>query len=207
MKKLLHIIASPRGSESRTLKISAEVLRLFKAAYPEGKIDELDLFAAKLPELTIQPVNGKYLLLSGKDISPELQPAWQGVELAINRFLAADIYLISAPMWNFGVPYPLKHYIDIILQPKYLFQYTAQGPQGLVKNKKMIVVTSRGGDYSNDSPAKAFDFQEPYLRTVFGFVGIADLTFINAQPMDAAGAAVRDQKIKEALAQVGKIKI
>ena len=112
------------------------------------------------------------------------------------RFLSADAYLISTPMWNFGIPYTLKHYIDVILQPKYLFRYTEKGPEGLVKNKKMIVITSRGGDYSTEQ-MKAYDFEEPYLRTAFGFTGITDITFINAQPMDM-GPELQEQKIREA---------
>ena len=100
-------------------------------------------------------------------------------------------------MWNFNIPYRLKQYIDIILQPNYLFKYTASGPEGLVKNKKMFVITSRGGDYSTDSFRK-YDLQEPYIRTVFSFAGITDITFINTQPMDAMGLEIRNQKIEEA---------
>jgi FMN-dependent NADH-azoreductase len=101
-------------------------------------------------------------------------------------------------MWNFGIPYRLKHYIDVILQPGYLFRYTANGPEGLVESKKMTVITSRGGDYGGASPLKPYDLQEPYIRAVFGFVGIADMTFVDARPMDAMGPAVRDQKTEEA---------
>jgi FMN-dependent NADH-azoreductase len=86
-------------------------------------------------------------------------------------------------MWNFTIPYTLKHYLDVILQPKYLFQYTATGPEGLLKNRKMIVVNSRGGDYSSPAMQK-MDFVEPYLRQIAGFVGITDVTFIKAEPMN-----------------------
>jgi FMN-dependent NADH-azoreductase len=97
----------------------------------------------------------------------------------------------------------LKYYIDSIIQPGYLFKYTDQGqPVGLVCGKKMICVTSRGGDYSKKSPFHAYDFQEPYLRAIFGFVGITDMYFINAQPMDitpqlresAIAAAIEDAR-------------
>jgi FMN-dependent NADH-azoreductase len=101
-------------------------------------------------------------------------------------------------MWNFSISYVLKHYLDVIVQPKYLFRYTATGVEGLVKNKKMVIVTSRGGDYST-SPVKAMDCQEPYLKTIFNFVGITDILFVNSQPMDALGPKVRDQKIEVAI--------
>jgi len=205
MKRMLHIVASPRGAESRTLRVAREAVKRFQSQYPGAVVDELNLFSEHLPPLTIQQVNGKYALLSGKDLSGELKAAWESVERQIQRFLAADVYLISAPMWNFQVPYVLKHYIDIILQPKYLFQYTAQGPEGLVKNKKMVIVTSRGGDYSETSPGHRLDLQAPYLKAVFNFVGIMDLTMIHAQPMDAAGPELREQKIQDAIQRVAKI--
>ena len=127
----------------------------------------------------------------------EFLATWKEIVQHIERFLSADAYLLSTPMWNFSIPYLLKHYIDVIVQPKYLFQYTNTGTvEGLVKNKKMIVITSRGGDYST-SESSAFDHQEPYLRTVFGFVGIKDIEFIKAQPMDM-GEEIQAQKIQEA---------
>ena len=142
MKKLLHIIAAPRGKDSRTLKISQAFLSTFKTKYPDCKIDELDLFTEKLPDLNIKRINGKYVLLGGQELDEELKNAWKDIIKYIDRFLSADAYLLSTPMWNFNIPYPLKHYIDVILQPKYLFRYTEKGPEGLVKNKKAIIGNS-----------------------------------------------------------------
>jgi len=195
MKKLLHIIATPRGEESRTLEVTSAFLEAFKAHHPDWVIDVLDLPKEELPPLTIKRVDGKYVLLGGKDLYGELKEAWQDIIAHIERFMSADAYLISTPMWNFSIPYTLKHYLDVILQPKYLFRYTSSGPEGLVKNRKMVVITSRGGDYTESM--RGADFQEPYLRFVFGFTGITDITFINAQPMDM-GAVLQEQKIKEA---------
>jgi len=198
MKKILHIISTPRGVASRTLKISAFFLEGLKKKYPAGVIDTLDLFKETIPSLTLKTVSGKYVLLAGKDLSGELKEAWRDIESHIARFLSADTYLISTPMWNFGIPYVLKHYIDIIVQPKYLFRYTDKGPEGLAKNKKMVIITSRGGDYSAGSPSHKYDHQEPYLRTVFNLAGITDITFINAQPMDALGQDVAEEQIRQA---------
>ena len=198
MKKLLHIISTPRGDESRTLKVSGYFLKELKNKYPACGVDTLNLFKETIPPLTLKAVDGKYVLLSGKDLSGSLKEAWRDIENHITRFLSADAYLISTPMWNFGIPYILKHYIDIIVQPKYLFRYTDKGSEGLAKNRKMAIVTSRGGDYSASSPFHAYDYQEPYLRAIFGLVGIADIVFINAQPMDALGQAVAEEKIVQA---------
>ncbi|MFC1570262.1 FMN-dependent NADH-azoreductase [Candidatus Omnitrophota bacterium] len=196
MKKLLHIIATPRERESRTLKMSGAFLEVFGQKYPECEIDEINVTTEKLPDLTAQNVNGKYVLLGGKDLSGEFKELWKEIELQIERFLSADGYLISTPMWNFNIPYYLKHYIDIIVQPKYLFQYTEKGAEGLATGKKMVVITSRGGDYSPESPAASNDYQEPYLRAIFGLTGVTDITFVNAQPMDAMGPEVQIRQVQ-----------
>lgn len=197
MKKLLHIIATPRQDESRTLRVTNGFLDLFQKRHPEFVIDELNLTQESLPDLTMKRVDGKYVLLGGKDLFGEWKEAWQEILQQIERFLSADMYLISTPMWNYNIPYKLKQYIDIIVQPKYLFQYTKTGPEGLVKNKKMVVITSRGGDYVSEQ-TRLLDFQEPYLRAIFGLVGITDMTFINAQPMDM-GPELQQQQLQMAI--------
>jgi len=205
MKKLLHIIATPRGDDSRTLKVSRVFLEAFSKKNPDCKIDELDVVTANLPSLTLKMIYGKYVLLGGQELTEKLKEAWNPIERLIERFLSSDGYLISTPMWNFGIPYSLKQYIDLIVQPKYLFRYTDKGIEGLVKNRKMVVITSRGGDYGTESPFHAYDFQEPYLRAIFGFIGITDVTFINAQPMDAMGPDAQSKKIEEARVAARKI--
>lgn len=197
MKKLMHIIATPRGDESRTLKVSKEFLDAFMDKYPACKIDTIELFKEALPELTAKRVDGKYVLLGGKDLSGGLKEAWSDIVGHIERFLSADGYLLSAPMWNFSSPYRLKHYIDVIFQPRYLFQYAAGGVEGLVKGKKMLIVSGRGGDYSSEA-MKPLDRQEPHLRAAFGFIGITDLEFLKVQPMDALGPKVAQEKIRQA---------
>lgn len=93
------------------------------------------------------------------------------------------------------IPYQLKHYIDIIVQPKFLFHYTAKGAEGLVQDRKMVIITSRGGDYSTEAYAP-YDQQEPYLKTVLGFVGLSDVTFIHAQPMDSGDTEIQKAKLE-----------
>jgi FMN-dependent NADH-azoreductase len=205
MNKLLHIIATPRVEESRTLEVSRVFLEAITKKYPACLIDELNVATEQLPGLTFEVVAGKYVLLGGKELSAELKGAWRRIEQHIERFLSADSYLISTPMWNFSIPHTLKQYIDIIVQPKYLFRYIAGGVEGLAKNKRMAIVISRGGDYGPESAFHAYDFQGPYLRTIFGFVGITDMNFIIAEPMDALGPDVRKKKIEEAKILAGKI--
>ncbi|HSX14239.1 MAG TPA: NAD(P)H-dependent oxidoreductase [Chlamydiales bacterium] len=195
MKRLLHIIASPREDESRTLQVSNVFLENFKKKHPDWVFDELNLFKESIPSLSQKSVSGKYVLLSGKDLYGSLKDSWAEIIQHIERFKTADFFLISTPMWNFSIPYTLKNYIDVIVQPKHLFRYKENGEvEGLVKDKRMVVVASRGGQYSNNPK---MDFQEPYLRTIFNFVGIQNIEFIIAEPMDM-NPEVREQQLNEA---------
>jgi FMN-dependent NADH-azoreductase len=203
MKKLLHIVATPRAEESRTLQVSEAFLNTFRDTHADWVIEELDLSKEELPSLTMKRIDGKHILLEGKDLFGEFKEAWEAIIVHIEKFLSADAYLISVPMWNFCIPYMLKHYLDVILQPKYLFRYTTTGVEGLVVGKKMVVIASRGGEYLSE-PMKKLDFQEPYLRSAFGFVGITDIEFIIAQPMDM-GQEIQQTRIKEARDQARKL--
>ena len=205
MKRLLHIIATPREDESRTLQVSEAFLETFKEKQPDWIIDELHLSREELPSMSMKMVSGKYVLLDGKNLYGHLKETWVEILQHIERFQSADLYLISTPMWNFHIPYMLKHYIDLIVQPKYLFRYRDDGSvEGLIKDKKMIIITSRGGQY--EGAMQGFDHQEPYLRTIFGFVGITDITFIKAEPMDM-GIDLQRQKIEEAQERARKLAV
>lgn len=147
-------------------------------------VDDLDLFKVNLPDVLDEAANAKYALIGGESLDEKSKTIWNRITEFSTNFLAYDVYLISCPMWNFSVPYKLKQYIDIIVQPGFLFNFTESGVVGLAKNKKMICVTSRGNYYSAGSPMHQFDSQESYLRSIFGLAGIYDISFINFQPLD-----------------------
>jgi FMN-dependent NADH-azoreductase len=183
--KLLHIIATPRSHASNTLRISNAFLEGLYAKYPDLEVEVLDLFDVDMPSVAGDNIEAKYTLMAGAVIDKRHERSWKQIETFIEHFKAADVYLITVPMWNFSIPYALKYYIDAIVQPGYTFRYDEQGqPHGMVTGKKMVCVTTRGGDYSENSPFHVYDFQEPYLRAIFGWIGITDVDFINAQPMD-----------------------
>jgi FMN-dependent NADH-azoreductase len=183
--KLLHIVATPRTNDSNTLKIAHAFIDTFASVIPGLDIDTIDLFQHDLPAVAGDNIEAKYHLMIGGQLKPNLKISWGEIEKEIERFLRADMIVISSPMWNFSIPYALKYYIDTIVQPGYLFRYNELGqPIALVHGKKMVCVTTRGGDYSVGTPMNGYDFQEPYLRAIFGFVGIQDIQFINTQPMD-----------------------
>ncbi len=198
LMKLLHIVATPRDKQSNTLQISSLFLDTLRAKYPDLTTDVINLFSQDLPSMAGDNIESKYTLTIGQVIDKKHKESWERIEELIEHFLSADIYLITTPMWNFSIPYVLKYYIDAVIQPGYLYRYNEQGqPVGMTVGKKMVCVTSRGGDYAEGSPFHAFDFQEPYLRAIFGFVGITDMQFINAQPMDIS-PAMREGAMTEA---------
>ena len=183
--RLLHIVATPRGHESNTMRVSNALLEELYRKHSDLSVKVLDLFNIDLPAVAGENIESKYKLMTGQQLEGHQKTSWKQIETSIEQFLDADIYLITTPMWNFSIPYALKYYIDAIVQPGYLFQYNERGiPEGMVKGKKMICVTSRGGDYSAATYMHSFDFVESYLRAIFNFVGITDIHFINAQPMD-----------------------
>lgn len=203
--KLLHIIASPRRDSSNTLQASEAFLAGLREHRPDLDVDVLDLYDHELPVIEGDNIETKYTLMVGRPIDPAHAESWAEIEALIGHFLSADAYLITAPMWNLSIPYALKYYIDCIVQPGYSFRYDEYGrPVPLVHGKKMIVTSTRGGDYSAGGPMHAFDFQEPYLRAIFGFIGITDIEFINAQPMDKS-TALRDEALAGAIARARTI--
>lgn len=183
--KLLHIVATPRAERSNTLSIATDFIANLRTQHRDLDIDVVDLFHSDLPAVAGTNIEVKYNLMVGGVIAKDHAESWSRIEHLIADFLAADVYVLTCPMWNFSIPYALKYYIDCLVQPGYVFQYNEQGyPEGMVHGKKLICITSRGGDYSPDTPINALDFQEPYLRAIFGFIGITDIEFVNVQPMD-----------------------
>ena len=199
--RLLHIVATPRGLASNTGRISSVLLDELDARYDDLVVTTLDLFSADLPAVAGVNIKSKYALMTGQPLDEASLSSWREIEKTIEGFLDADMYLMTVPMWNFGIPYALKYYIDAIVQPGYLFTYDELGqPHGLVLDRKLVCITSRGADYSSP-PLAALDFVETYLRSILGFVGITDVKFFNVQPMDISPDA-RKAALRTAVAEV-----
>jgi FMN-dependent NADH-azoreductase len=200
--RLLHVISTPRGLASNTGRVSSALLEAILEQDDDVAVTTLDLFKTDLPSVAGRNIESKYKLMTGQALDAASLDSWRDIERTIEQFLDADVYLLTVPMWNFGIPYALKYYIDAIVQPGYLFSYTPDGMvEGLVKGRKMICVTSRGSDYSSE-PMKAFDYVETYLRAIFGFVGITDIRFFNAQPMDIS----RDMRMAAQKAAIHEVR-
>ena len=182
---LLHIDSSALGANSVTRELSAAIVARWREALPGLRISYRDLDLDPVPHVTGRG-------LSGAD-ADEVAAAARTLE----EFLAADVIVIGAPMYNFSVPSTLKAWIDRIAVAGKTFRYTADGPQGLAGGKQVIIASGRGGLHSG-APS---DFQEPYLRQVFGFLGIDDITFVRAEGV-AYSPAHRTQALAAAHASI-----
>ena len=194
--KLLHIDSSPLGASSVSRQLTQRIAAQWRATHPGTVVEYLDL-AVDAPS----HLNGDSL---GFRLGPDAvgQSETQRKENAISealvsQFLAADVVVLGAPMYNFSVPSQLKAWIDRIAQAGRTFTYTAKGPQGLAGGKTVIVASTRGGAYAGN-PALAFlDHQESYLKTVFGFFGVTDIRIVRAEGV-AMGEAVKAQALAKA---------
>ncbi len=189
---ILQIDSSPLGERSVSRKLTAKVLAELKAKHPDAKIVTRDFGANPLPHLDGLTLGAFFTPPDQRN--PALAEAVKLSDQAIDEVLAADVIVIGAPMWNFGIPSSLKAWIDHIVRAGRTFQYTATGPASLLApGKKVIIVSARGGVYS-DGPFKVMDYQETYLRAVLGFIGITDISFVRAE-----GVAMGDEAVKNAL--------
>jgi len=166
--------AAREGSVSRTLV--EDTASRFIEANPAAKVVRRDLGESPIPHLTTETLAG----VRGVPSTPAEQRARALSDELIGELRAADTVIIGAPMYNFGVTTGLRAWFDYVLRPGETFSYSAAGPQGLLPGKRVIVIESRGGLYS-EGPAQAVDFQEPYLRHLLGFIGITDVTFVHAE--------------------------
>jgi FMN-dependent NADH-azoreductase len=186
--KLLHLDASALGSHSVSRGLTAAIVAELTRNNPNIDVNYHDLVANPIPHWT--------------PVADANDPAAVLGTQVLEAFLAADVVVIGAPMYNFSIPSQLKAWIDRISVAGKTFQYTANGPEGLAGGKRVIIASSRGGVYSEGSAGQSFDFQETYLRAVFGFIGVTDVEFVRAE-----GVAISDdhkaESLKSAHASIG----
>jgi FMN-dependent NADH-azoreductase len=196
--KLLQIDSSARAG-SVTRGLTAKFAEEWKTNHPTGEVIHRDLATTMLPLITDD--------WNATQIDPsKLTPAHRNYlstsDALIEEVQAADTLVIGAPMYNFAIPSLLKAWIDQIVRIGKTLGYGPHGPHGLLGNKKVFIVTARGGAYEKGTPREKFDFQEPYLRHIFGFIGLTDVTFIHAENQAREGAA---PSLAAALEQIGHV--
>lgn len=193
--RLLYIEASPLKARSHSIEVARAFLDAYRAAHPADTIDELDLWRAALPPFDGETIEAKFAVLRRMEFSAEQLARWEAVRAVSRRFNAADKYVFSVPMWNFSIPYPLKHYIDVVTLPGENWTWSREAGYGTVfSNKKALLVCASANDYAGDATGTVSDFQKPYLRRWLRFIGITDVREIGVAPTLSDPAAVAERK-------------
>lgn len=193
--RLLHIDSAITGNQSVSRQLTAQIVAAWKANHPTTQVDYLDLVADAPAHFTMDAMAPRTGQTEGLSEAQQRENAVS--ERLVSQFLAADVVVIGAPFYNFGIPTQLKAWIDRIAQPGRTFRYTANGPEGLAKGKTVIIASSRGGVYSTSDAGRAMEHQESYLQTVLGFFGVTDVRFVRAEGV-SLGADARAQAMAAA---------
>lgn len=198
MNNILVINSSLLGEASVSRILVENAVDRLKEVNPKAAVTYRDLDESPVPHLTsatvagVRAVAGTQAELAAQALSNEL----------IAELKAADVVVIGAPMYNFSIPSSLRNWFDHVLRPRVTFAYSEGGVQGLLPDTRVIVIESRGGLYS-EGPAKVMDFQEPYLKTLLGFVGITDVTFIHAEKI-GSGTEARELALTTAKSRIAE---
>ena len=196
MTNVLIVTSSALGANSASTRIADEYESILRSAHPDANIVRRDIGADTIPHLTAETVGA---IRGVFETDAQQQTAALSDQL-IGELQAADLIVIASPMYNFGISSTLKAWFDHVLRAGITFRYTESGPEGLLKGKKAVVIESRGGFYS-EGPAAALNSQEPHLRTMLGFVGIDDVSFVLAEKL-AFGPEAVEQSINGAVAEL-----
>ena len=192
--QLLHIDSAITGEQSVSRQLTARTVAAWQASHPGTAVQYLDLAAAAPAHLSAQALGFR----TGQTASTDAERQENALsEALVSQFLAADVIVVGAPMYNFTVPSQLKAWIDRIAQSGRTFKYTDKGAVGLATGKTVIVASSRGGVYSASEGGRAMEHQESYLKVVFGFFGITDVRFVRAEGV-GLGDAAKTQALADA---------
>jgi FMN-dependent NADH-azoreductase len=186
--KLLQIDSSPLATNSVSRQLTRDIAAQWLATHPGTSVEHLDLAADAPSHLNLDSLG--FRMPAGTAGLSDVQRRENEVsERLVSQFLAADVIVLGAPMYNFSVPSQLKAWIDRVAQVGRTFKYTDKGPVGLATGKIVIVASTRGGVYSSNPALAGLDHQESYLSTVFGFFGVADVRFVRAEGIGMGEAA------------------
>lgn len=204
MAKVLYIESSPRKQRSSSIIASKFFFNEYQKHNPNDIVVTIDLWKKELPPFDGNVIDAKYAIMHGRSKSAAEAKAWKAVEAIIAEFKDADKYVISLPMWNFSIPYKLKHYIDLLVQPGYAFSFSPEeGYKGLITNKKMLLICARGGAYGAETGGKELDLQTRYMKEILQFIGFKDIQSIIIElTMGAEGAETALQKAQEEAKQL-----
>jgi len=199
--KLLHVDSSILGNHSASRQLTAEIVASLTKADPAAEVIYYDLAAEPVGHLS----GAEFAALRGTEPQDEASKRRVARNASmLDDFLAADVIVIGAPMYNFSLPSQLKAWLDRLAVPGKTFCYTPHGAEGLAKGKRLIIASSRGGFHSEGYPTAFLDHQESYLKALFGFVGITDVTVVRAEGLGVS-PEVRKVAMNEASAEIEKL--
>lgn len=198
MTKLLHVQSSPRKERSASVAVAEYFLDVYRSKHPDDTVETLDLWEANLPEFNGETIDAKYAVMHGKDPTAAQAEAWQVVSRIAEHFKSADKYLFSLPMWNFSIPYKLKHFIDVLVQPGLAFSFTPEtGPMGLITGKPAVGIYARAVASGPGSGNESSNAQSTYLRQILSFIGFTDIKEILVEPT-LGGPTAKDDALDSA---------
>jgi FMN-dependent NADH-azoreductase len=197
MKKILHIISSPRGDASLSIKLGNAVVEKIQAAYPGSTVKETNLVKQQFPHL--EEAHIASFFTPAENRTPENLVAIKHSEDAISEIQDADIIVIGVPIYNFNIHSTLKAWIDHIVRRGVTFKYDENGPQGLLPGKKVYLALASGGVLS-EGPMAGFDFAVPYLKHMLGFIGLTDITVFRVEGTSIPG--IQDTALEKGLSSI-----
>lgn len=183
MINILHVAGSPRKEQSVSARVTSAYLDAFTKKNPDCLIETLDIWNAKLPELNKNVIDAKYAGLNATKLNKKQSQSWESIKKIADQFHRADLILFSIPMWNFGIPYKLKQLIDLISHKDILFTFDEGCFDGMLINKKAVLISARGVNYATgtSTPESEFDFQNSYMLMWLRFIGITDVEIFKVE--------------------------
>ena len=197
MKKILHIISSPRGEASMSIKLGKAIIEKIQDSYPGATVQERNLAKQQFPHL--EEAHLAAFFTPAENRSEQSVIAIRHPDEAIAEIQDVDIIVIDVPFYNFGVPSTLKAWIDHIARAGVTFKYGANGPEGLITGKKIYLAIASGGIYS-DGPMQGYDFAAPYLKSVLGFMGMTDVSIFRVE--GASIPVIQDTALEKGIASI-----
>jgi FMN-dependent NADH-azoreductase len=194
---ILHVISSPRGENSISIKLGNAIIDKLKTAHPGSVLKERNLVKNLFPHLEEVHINSFFTPVENH--TTEQRAAIHHSDEAIAELKEADVIVIDAPVYNFAIHSTLKAYFDHIARAGVTFRYTESGAEGLLKNKKVYVAIASGGVYS-EGPMQSYDFVAPYLRAFLGFIGLTDISFVRAEGIAIPG--VQDTALEKGIESI-----
>lgn len=199
---VLDIQAMPRGERSRTRKLHDAFMRGLLAARPDARVVAKDLahHHHELPVFDEWDVEAKFEVMYGEGKLDEVGARrWTALTALTDELHASNLVVISAPMWNFSVPWFLKRWIDAVVQGRLTFEFVDGNYRGLLQGRRAVILTTRDGEYPPGSPMAAFDYHLPYLETMLGFMGLGPVDKVVAEPMALKGPEVAAKAVESAV--------